>query len=86
MVLTTVSFFLPVTAIEQVLMVGSLVMVLIVELLNSSIECLADRITNAWDPLIKRAKDYGSLAVLFALLVSTSIWLTILMSNSRLST
>lgn len=86
MVLTTASFFLPITAIEQVLMVGSLVMVLIVELLNSSIECLADRITSAWDPLIKRAKDYGSLAVLFALLVSTAIWLTILMSNSRLST
>ncbi len=78
------TFLLPITAIEQVLMLACLGLVLIVELLNSAIECVCDRITTSWDPLIKRAKDYGSLAVLICLLITAAIWLVILMPKSGL--
>ena len=78
-VLAILSFWLPVTALEQVLLLSTLVMVLIVELINSAIECLADQISGEWHLLIKKAKDYGSLAVLLTLLISASIWLTILL-------
>ncbi|MCX4189623.1 diacylglycerol kinase [Methylophaga sp. OBS3] len=78
-VLAILSFWLPVTALEQVLLLSTLVMVLIVELINSAIECLADQISSEWHLLIKKAKDYGSLAVLLTLLISASIWLTILL-------
>lgn len=78
-VLTVLSFWLPVTSVEQVLMLASLILVLIVELLNSAIESLADEISRQWLPLIKRAKDYGSLAVLLTLLIAVAIWLVILL-------
>jgi len=79
--LTVLSFWLPITSVEQILMLASLILVLIVELLNSAIESLADRISMQWHPLIERAKDYGSLAVLLALLIAVAIWLVILLSK-----
>ena len=48
--------------------------VLIVELLNSSIEAIADKVSPEYDILVKQAKDMGSLAVLLAILCTVSVW------------
>jgi diacylglycerol kinase (ATP) len=63
--------------IEVVLLVGSLLLLLIVELLNSAIEATVDRISLDIHELAKRAKDYGSAAVFIALLLCASVWLTV---------
>ena len=66
---------------EIALLIGSVVFVLIVEILNSALEALADAITVDHHPLIGRAKDLGSAAVLLALLFSTAAWVWILVSH-----
>ena len=76
-VLTPVSLFLPVSSIEKCALIASLIMVLVVELLNSSVEAAIDRISFDHHDLSKRAKDFGSAAVMLALLVSALLWLTI---------
>lgn len=63
---------------EGILLVGSVVLVLIVELLNSGIESAIDRIGPEWHALSKRAKDMGSAAVLLALLLCAGTWLSAL--------
>ncbi len=72
------SFFLDVTAYEQLAMIISLVVILIVEILNSAIECVVDRVGPEHHALSGRAKDYGSLAVLLCIVIATAIWATIL--------
>ncbi|HET8807902.1 MAG TPA: diacylglycerol kinase [Methylophaga sp.] len=57
---------------------------LIVELLSSEIECISDRIDYGWDPLMKRAKDYGSLAVFISLRIATTVWLVIILKEPGL--
>ncbi|EYC51983.1 diacylglycerol kinase [Hylemonella gracilis str. Niagara R] len=60
---------------EQVaLLAGSVVLLMIVELLNTGIETAIDRIGPEWHDLSKRAKDMGSAAVLLALLLCAGIW------------
>ena len=56
------------------LLAGSVVLVLIVELLNSGIEAVVDRVSFEWHELSKRAKDLGSAAVLLSLLLCAGIW------------
>ena len=73
-VLIPLSAFLQVTLVEHVLLVGSVLMVLIVELLNSSMEAAIDRISLDRHPLSKKAKDTGSAAVLLAILLATIVW------------
>jgi diacylglycerol kinase (ATP) len=80
-VLAPVAFLLPVTAVEKVLLIGSLLLVLIVELLNTAIEVAVDRDSVRIDPLGKRAKDYGSAAVMIVLLIAGMTWVTILGSH-----
>jgi diacylglycerol kinase (ATP) len=60
------------------LMIGSVLLVLIVELLNSAIEATVDRISLDRHPLAKRAKDIGSAAVLLALLNVLVVWACVL--------
>lgn len=61
---------------EQVaLLAGSVMLVLIVELLNSGIEAVVDRVSYEWHDLSKRAKDMGSAAVLMSLLLCGGIWI-----------
>ena len=60
--------------VERALLVGSVLLVLIVELLNSGIEAAIDRISLELHELSGRAKDYGSAAVLLALLLCGGIW------------
>lgn len=64
--------------IERLLLTGVVVLVLIIELLNSAIEALADAISTETHPLLGRAKDIGSAAVLIALLMTGATWLAIL--------
>jgi diacylglycerol kinase (ATP) len=80
-VLLPVAVLVPLPAVERVLLIGSLLLVLIVELLNTAIEVAVDRDSVKIDPLGKRAKDYGSAAVMIALLVAATTWLTILGSH-----
>lgn len=76
--LVIVAFFLPVTPIELALMIASLLLVVIVELLNSAIETVVDRIGDEWHELSGRAKDIGSAAVFVSLILAFSVWAIIL--------
>ncbi|MCA0244803.1 MAG: diacylglycerol kinase [Proteobacteria bacterium] len=64
--------------VERCLLAGSVLLVLIVELLNSGIEATVDRVSLDRHELSKRAKDYGSAAVGLALLLCGGIWLAAL--------
>jgi diacylglycerol kinase (ATP) len=75
-VLLPLSFFLGQTWVEVALLAGSVVLVMIVELLNTGIETAIDRIGPEWHSLSKRAKDMGSAAVLLSLLLCLGIWCT----------
>jgi len=77
-ILTVVTFFLEITAVEQVAMIVSLLLVLIVEILNSAIECVVDRVSIERHTLSGRAKDYGSLAVLITIIIVVMTWSVIL--------
>ncbi|CAM5398442.1 diacylglycerol kinase [Thauera sp. 28] len=62
------------SALERALMIGSVLLVLIVELLNSAIEATVDRVSLERHQLAKRAKDIGSAAVLIALINAAVVW------------
>lgn len=64
----------PVGGLEKLLLIGSLVAVIVVELLNSAIEAVVDRIGHERHELSGQAKDMGSAAVLLTLLMAISTW------------
>ena len=64
--------------VEITLLAGSVMGVLIVELLNSAIEAVVDRVSVDLHPLSKRAKDIGSAAVMLSLLACGALWSTVL--------
>jgi diacylglycerol kinase (ATP) len=74
LVLLPLSFWLGNTWLETALLAGSVLIVMIVELLNTGIETAIDRIGPEWHDLSKRAKDMGSAAVLLSLLLWGGIW------------
>jgi len=80
LILAAASFYLDVSAIERLAMIVSIVFILIVELLNSAIECIVDRVSTEHHTLSGRAKDYGSLAVMLSVLIAIATWLVILFS------
>jgi diacylglycerol kinase (ATP) len=69
-----VALLIPVTAPERVVLIGVLMLVLIVELLNSAIEAVVDRVSLERNPLSKNAKDLGSAAVMIAMLLAALAW------------
>ena len=75
LILIPLALFLPVTGVGKALMIGAVLLLLMVELLNSAIEKLADRVTPAPDPLIKRVKDMASAAVGVTIVVAGLVWL-----------
>ena len=79
--LLPLSFWLGENWIETALLAGSVLFVMIVELLNTGIETAIDRIGPEWHELSKRAKDMGSAAVLLSLLLCAGIWLAALFHN-----
>lgn len=76
-ILTPCALLLPVGIVERILLLGTLLLVLIVELLNSSVEAAVDRISLERHGLSKRAKDFGSAAVMLALVLCGGTWLAI---------
>ncbi|MFM1989589.1 MAG: hypothetical protein RJA99_2546 [Pseudomonadota bacterium] len=77
-VLVPIALWLPVAPLAKLALVASLLLVLIVELLNSALEAVVDRIGVERHELSGRAKDLGSAAVLFALLLVAATWGTVL--------
>lgn len=77
--LLPVAFFVPVSWTAKALLIGSLFLVLIVELLNSGIEWAIDYISLKNHPFAKRAKDMGSAAVFLSLLNCATMWCLILL-------
>ena len=79
-VLAPLALWLGESGVERALLIGSLVLVLIVELLNSAIEATVDRISFENHRLAKRAKDIGSAAVMLSLVNAGLVWLLISLS------
>ncbi len=77
-VLLPLAFWLGQGWVERALLAGTVVLVLIVELINSALESAIDRIGPEWHALSKRTKDLGSAAVLLALLLCALTWLAAL--------
>jgi diacylglycerol kinase (ATP) len=76
--LIPLALFLPASGIGKALMIGSVLLVLMVELLNSAIEAVVDRVSLERHQLAKRAKDIGSAAVLVSLINVVAVWLLVL--------
>lgn len=68
------------TFLEAVVLIGSLIFVLLVELINSAIEAVADSVTIDEHPLIAQAKDLGSAAVLLAIALAVLAWAAVIWS------
>lgn len=78
-VLVPLGLWLGATGIERALLSGSVLAVLAVELLNSGIEAVVDRVSLEDHDLAKRAKDYGSAAVMLSLVMVGAVWLLVLL-------
>lgn len=76
-VLMPLSLIVADTPVELILLVGSVLLVLIVELLNSSVEAVVDRLGEEHHELSGRAKDQGSAAVMLSLVLVLITWLVI---------
>jgi diacylglycerol kinase (ATP) len=66
------------TAVQAMVLIGAIIFVWVVELVNSAIEALADAVSLELHPLIGRAKDIGSAAVMLSLLLAAGVWLVVL--------
>ena len=77
------AFWLDVGAIARILLICSVVLVLIVEVINSAIEAVVDRIGSEYHELSGRAKDMGSAAVLLSIFVALITWGILLWSHLR---
>lgn len=79
-VLIPLALWLPVAALAKALMIASVLLVLIVELLNSAIEAAVDRVSLDDHDLSRRAKDMGSAAVMLALVNVVVVWALVLLA------
>ncbi|RZT08930.1 diacylglycerol kinase (ATP) [Duganella sp. CF402] len=75
---TVIALLLRVSAFEKLVLIGVLLLILIVELINSSIEAVVDRVSLERHPLSKNAKDFGSAAVLLTCLLAVATWAVVL--------
>lgn len=80
-ILIPISFLLRVELAHHLILIASIMLVLVVELLNSALEAVVDDISMKSRPLAKRAKDMGSAAVLISLLNCLICWVAVLMVN-----
>jgi diacylglycerol kinase (ATP) len=74
LVMLPLAFWLGQTWVEVALLAGTVLLVMVVELLNTGIEAAIDRIGPEWHALSKRAKDMGSAAVLLSLVLCAGTW------------
>jgi diacylglycerol kinase (ATP) len=75
MVMIPLAFWLGRSWVETAVLVGVVMLVMIVELLNTAVERTIDRIGPEWHEYSKHAKDFGSAAVLLSLLLAVGVWL-----------
>ena len=68
------AFWLARSWVEGALLAGTVLLVMVVELLNTAIESAIDRTGSEWHPLSKRAKDLGSAAVFLSLVLAGGVW------------
>ena len=80
-VLIPLSFYVGHTWLETAFLASTVVLVMVVELLNTGIESAIDRIGPEWHELAKRAKDTGSAAVLLSLLLCVAVWAAAVHAN-----
>lgn len=73
-----IALLLPVSRLEKMALVAVLLLLLIVELLNSAIEAVVDRVSLEPHPLSKSAKDLGSAAVLLTCVLAATTWVVVL--------
>ncbi|MCZ4059552.1 diacylglycerol kinase [Pantoea sp. LMR881] len=78
-----VACWLDIDIISRILMIGTVMLVVIVEILNSAIESVVDRIGQERHPLAGRAKDMGSAAVLLSILLAVFVWIALLWTHLR---
>lgn len=78
-VLIPLALWLPATHIGKALMIGSVLLVMVVELVNSAIEAVVDRVSLEHHELSKRAKDVGSAAVFLAMMNVVVVWALVLL-------
>ena len=78
---TVVALVLNISAYQKLFLISVLVFVLIVELFNSAIEAVVDRISLERHPLSKNAKDMGSAAVMLAIFMAVAAWAVVLFSR-----
>ena len=78
---TVIALLLKISAFEKFVLIGVLVFVLCVELLNSALEAVVDRISLERHPLSKNAKDFGSAAVCLAVLLAAGAWVVVLFNR-----
>jgi diacylglycerol kinase (ATP) len=76
--LAVAAWFIPVSFVERALLFSVLMLILLVELINSSIEANTDHISLERHPLAKRAKDMGSAAVFLAIVIAVAVWVCVL--------
>ena len=81
-ILLPLAFWVGGTALERAMLIGTVLLLLVVELLNSAIEATVDRISFENHRLAKRAKDIGSAAVMLALFNAAVVWLLILATKT----
>ena len=72
------AFYLGKTGVDRALLVASIILILIVEILNSAVEAVVDKASPEKHDLAKRAKDMGSAAVLFSLINAAVVWACVL--------
>lgn len=77
-ILLPAAYFVGTTAVEILLLIGTVLVVLIIELLNTSLESVVDRFGGELHPLSGAAKDLGSAAVFLSLVMAASVWGTFL--------
>lgn len=78
-VLAPLGLWLGADGVQRALLTGSVLAVLVVELLNSAVEAAVDRVSSDLHPLAKRAKDMGSAAVMLSLAGAAAVWLLVLL-------
>ncbi len=78
LILGVISWFLQISLSQHLALVGSLIFVLLVELLNSAIEASVDHTSLEFHPMAKCAKDMGSAAVLLSLVLALMVWVGVL--------
>ncbi|MGC9386430.1 MAG: diacylglycerol kinase [Hydrogenovibrio sp.] len=84
-VLTPIAMWLSHNAVEFILLIGSVILLLVVELLNTAVEMVVDRHGQEWHELSGLAKDIGSAAVFVMMGLVLLVWVTLIISHLHLS-